>query len=56
VTPEVGLVVASLALLETGVLPVSGGLLDQSATWQHAVNVAGRERNATRKRMAEQKE
>ena len=48
--------VDTASMMEHGVLPVSGGLLNQSAAWYRAVKIVQREANATRQRMAKAKE
>jgi hypothetical protein len=55
-TQEIGMISASRGLVEVGVLPVSGGLLDQSVTWWKALAILAAEFNATRARMSERKE
>ena len=56
ITHEQALIVDTASMMEHGVLPVSGGLLNQSAAWYRAVKIVQREANATRQRMAKAKE
>ena len=56
ITHSHALIVDTASLMEHGVLPVAGGLLNQSAAWYRAVKIVQREANATRQRMAAAKE
>ncbi len=50
------MVADSRHLLEAGVLPAAGGLIDQSLTWWNAVKILGAEYHATLERQRERKE
>jgi hypothetical protein len=50
------MVAESRHLMEVGILPTSGGLLDQSLTWWRAVKILASEYHATTERKRERKE
>jgi len=50
------MVAESRHLMEVGILPTVGGLLDQSWTWWRAVKVLASEYHATQERARERKE